>query len=169
VITPTLENNWFDTATNGGYFAINFQAMQGGLVRFNSASQAFVMQSSIGGGIGSITAPVTFTGNVVDGPIIDADVYGCNPSNYAAYNYNVTNGWKCGSTDANATPGFLNEAGFDFHLASGAAAIGFVPLSVPAPATDIDGHNRPDGNANDAGASQAVLVNPPTGLTAVVQ
>lgn len=169
VTTPTLENNWFDTATNGGYFAINFQAMQGGLVRFNSSSQAWVMQSSASGGVGTITAPITLTANIVNGGVLDGDVYGCNPTNYASYNYNVTNGWKCGSTDVNAPTGFVNEAGFDFHLASGAAAIGLVPLSVPAPATDIDGHSRPDGNANDAGASQAVLVNPPTGLTAVVQ
>ena len=169
VTTPTLENNWFDTATNGGYFAINFQAMQGGLVRFNSSSQAWVMQSSVSGAVGTITGPVTFDGNIVDGGILDGDVYGCNPSNYASYNYNVTNGWKCGSTDANALTGFTNEAGFDFHLANGATALDFVPLSIPYPTTDIDGHSRPDGNSNDAGASQAVLVNPPTGLTAVVQ
>ena len=169
IINPTLENNWFDTATNGGYFAINFQAMQGGLVRFNSSSQAWVMQSSASGGVGNITGPITFTANIVDGGMLDGDVYGCNPSNFASYSYNVTNGWKCSSTDANAATGFVNESGFDFHLAPGAKAIDFVPLSVPAPATDIEGLARPDGNANDAGATQVVAVDPPSGLTAVVQ
>ena len=85
-----------------------------------------------------------------------------------SYQYNVTQGVKCGATDSNAAPGFVNAGAMDLHLTSGATAIDFVPTSIAGPATDIDGNTRPQGNGSDAGAhevpSGSTKPNPPTNL-----
>jgi len=169
VTNITVENNWFDATyvdpcCGQGYFAINISQTAGGSFDFNSSMQAFVEQSQN-------TGTMTYTANVFgSGAILDGGNGVCiAQSGTAVYNYNITPGWKCGPNDSSGTPTFVNAAAFNLNLAAGSVALDFVPLSIPYPTTDIDGHSRPDGNANDAGASQAVLVNPPTGLTAVVQ
>jgi hypothetical protein len=168
-----LENNWFDTATSGGYYSVHFSRMSGGIVRFNSASQAMFVGDSTGDNVGTIS----FIGNNVVGGILDG-VSGVCVSTVmsASYSYNVTQGQKCGSTDINAAPGFVNSGAFDLHLASGSAAIDFVPLTVAAPSADIDGLSRPFGLKLDAGASEfgagggtSSKPNPPTGLQVVVR
>ena len=82
-----------------------------------------------------------------------------------SYQYNVTQGVKCGATDVIGAPGFVNAGTMDLHLASGSTAIDFVPLAVAGPTTDIDGNARPQGNASDAGAhevaSGSTKPNPP--------
>jgi hypothetical protein len=166
-----LENNFFDTAGSGGFFSVHFSAMAGGTVRFNSASQAMFVDT---------TAPNSGTlsviGNNIVGGLLDGNSGGCLGSSMAgSYAYNVTQGVKCGSSDLNAAPGFVNATGVDFHLVNGAAAIDFVPTSAGYPATDIDGKPRPIGAKVDAGASEfgtpsgSGAPNPPTQMQATVQ
>jgi hypothetical protein len=164
----TVENNYFDAATAGGYFSVHFTATTGAVVRFNSATQAMV----IGAEHGSVSGFV-LTGNDVIGGILNGDSGGCNSTSIATYNYNVTPGVKCGSTDLNAAAGFVNPAILDLHLAATAAAIDFVPTSVSGgcPATDMNGNKRPAGAACDAGASEYEATSgppAPTGLQVIV-
>jgi hypothetical protein len=173
VANLTLENNWFDTAGSGGYFAVNIQAMNGMLARFNSSTQGWVVQSPSAALVN--TGVLTFTGNNIVGGILDGSSGVCvSASGTAVYNYNVTQGVKCGTTDKNAAPGFVNASAFNLNLASGSAAIDSVPVSVQAPSIDIAGNSRPQGSAYDAGASEfgsggSTAVNPPSGLIATVQ
>ncbi|HVZ61688.1 MAG TPA: choice-of-anchor Q domain-containing protein [Terriglobales bacterium] len=163
-----LENNWFDTATSDGYFAVNLSQFSGGVSRFNSSEQGWVIQ-------GTNPSPMTFIGNNIVSGVLSGNTGGCATSE-VVYSYNVTQGQKCGSTDINAAPGFVNPGAFDLHLASGSAAIDFVPLTVAAPSADIEGLSRPFGLKLDAGASEfgagggtSSKPNPPTGLQVVVR
>jgi hypothetical protein len=169
----TLENNEFATAGSGGYFAVNLQAISGTmLARFNSSTQAWVVQGS---GALANTGQMTFTGNNIVGGILDGSSGVCvSASGSATYSYNITQGIKCGSTDKNAAPSFTNASSLDLSLASGAAAIDFVPLTVSAPSTDINGNARPQGSGYDAGAVEyasgtSSAPPAPTGLSAIVQ
>jgi hypothetical protein len=143
-----LENNYFATAGSGGYFSVHFSAMNGGTVRFNSASQAMFVDT---------TAPNTGTlniiGNNIVGGLLDGNSGSCLGASMAgSYAYNVTQGVKCGATDLNAVAGFLNTVTNDLSLVLGSPAIDFVPTSVGYPATDINGNPRPIGTKADAGA-----------------
>lgn len=167
-----LENNYFDTAVSGGYFSVHFSAMAGGTVRFNSAKQAMFVDT---------TAPNSGTlmiiGNNIVGGVLDGNSGGCLGSSMAgSYSYNVTQGVKCGTTDVNAAPGFVNASTMDLSLASGSKAIDFVPLSAGGPAADIVGTPRPQGTARDAGAFEypsggttILPPNPPSGLSATAR
>lgn len=165
-----LENNYFAPATDGGYFSVNLSALNGGTVRFNSATQAMVIQ-------GANTGTLSIVGNNIVGGILDGASGGCaGRSMTAIYQYNVTQGWKCGATDVNAAAGFLNSGTLDLRLLSGSAAIDFVPSSIAGPATDIEGKPRPQGSGRDAGAweypsggTAPTAPDPPTGLSATVQ
>jgi hypothetical protein len=166
-----MENNFFDTAVSGGYFSVHFSAMDGGLVRFNSAKQAMFVDTTY-----SNTGTLSIVGNNVAGGILDGNSGGClGASMAAAYSYNVTQGVKCGATDVNTASGFVNASTMDLHLASGSVAIDFVPLSANGPTTDIDGNARPQGAARDAGAHEftsrtsSVPPSPPSGLQAIVR
>lgn len=166
-----LENNFFDTAASGGYFSVHFAAMDGGLVRFNSAKQAMFVDTTY-----SNTGTLSVIGNNIVGGLLDGNSGGCLGASMAgSYSYNVTQGVKCGATDINAAPGFVNAGSMDLRLASASAAVDFVPLSVAGPTTDIDGNPRPQGSGRDAGAhefSSATSSTPPpapTGLQAVVR
>ena len=168
-----IENNWFDSTLDigsnpGGTPAVNLNsniASNGNVtLRFNSSKAYWALQPA------SMSAVVT--GNAVAGGIYD-DGVGCKSN--ATYNFNVTQGQSCGSNSKNAAPGFVNAASFDLHLTPGSPAIDFVPLSVQAYATDIDGNTRPQGSANDAGACEVLSSSssgsrpsPPTNLTAIV-
>jgi hypothetical protein len=161
-----LENNSFDAATDGGYFAVNLSQLDGGVARFNSSAQAWVIQ-------GTNLSPMSIVGNNVTNGVVDGNSGAC--ASNATYKYNVTKGWKCGATDINASSGFVNSGASDLHLVSGSAAIDFVPLSVAGPATDIDGSTRPQGSARDAGAyefssgsSSTTPPTAPTGLQATI-
>lgn len=166
-----LENNFFATAGSGGYFSVHFTAMNGGTVRFNSATQAMMVEKDTASNMGTMT----IIGNNVVGGILDGNSGGCLSTAMAGvYQYNVTQGWKCGATDVNAAPGFVNSATLDLRLLSGSAAIDLVPLSVAGPTIDIDGKVRPQGSGRDAGASEfagtvSTAPAPATSLKAVVQ
>ena len=140
VTNLVLENNFFDVATSGGYYAINFSQMDGGLIRFNTSKQGWIVQ-------GTNLRPMTWVGNIV--PNVP---WGCSSS--VNYQYNITPGAQCGSTDRDVQPVFVNGGAFDLHLAPGSPGLDFVPLGTGGPATDIDGQPRPAGPAFDAGADE---------------
>jgi hypothetical protein len=163
------ENNFFDTAVSGGYFSVHFSAMDGGLVRFNSAKQAMFVDTTYPN-----TGTLSVIGNNIVGGLLDGNSGSCLGASMAgSYQYNVTQGVKCGATDVNAASGFVNAGTMDLHLTSGATAIDFVPLAVAGPNTDIDGNTRPQGSARDAGAhevaSGSTKPNPPSGLQSSVR
>jgi hypothetical protein len=166
VTNLTLENNWFAPAASGGYFAVNLSQYSGGVARFNSSAQGWVIQ-------GTNTAPMSFVGNNIVNGILSGTNGGCVGSAEGTYNYNVTQGQKCGTTDKNAAPGFVNVGAFDLRLATGSAAIDSVATSVSAPAKDIMGTARPQGSGFDAGAfevtSNTQALAPPTGVQTVVR
>jgi hypothetical protein len=160
-----LENNFFDAATDGGYFAVNLSQFSGGKAWYNSSAQAWVIQ-------GTNPAPMGIIANNIMGGVLDGNTGGC--SSNATYQYNVFQGAKCASSDANTVAGFLNTLTSDLHLLLGSIAIDFVPTSVGYPATDIDGKPRPIGSKVDAGASEygtatSSAPNPPTQMQATVQ
>jgi hypothetical protein len=143
-----IENNWFDTAVNGGYFSVHFSAMQNGTVRFNSSPQAMFVDTTVAN-----SGTLNIVGNNVVGGILDGNSGGCLGASMAgSYSYNVTQGQKCGSTDINAAPGFVNAGAFDLRLAAGSSALNVVPTSTTAPTKDIMGTARPQGSGFDAGA-----------------
>ena len=104
-----LENNFFDAAI-GGYFAVNLSQFDGGIARFNSSAQGWVIQ-------GTNPSPMAMIGNNITNGVLDGNTGGC--STKATYQYNVTKGRKCGATDVDAAPGFVNPSASDLHLVSG--------------------------------------------------
>jgi hypothetical protein len=76
----------------------------------------------------------------------------CAPQ--GVYSHNVFRGGKCGPTDVNVPAmRFVDENGFDLHLAPNSEAIdNGDPASHPS--HDIDGQARPKGPAPDAGAHE---------------
>jgi hypothetical protein len=135
-----LENNFFDCCFSG-YYSLGFGGLDGPVtVRFNSMTE----------GVGWLNA----ANLVPDGLVaMDSNVIADNqPANCSrgTWRYNVVaTGSACGGKSA--ATGFAQPPA-DLHLRPGAAAIrAGNPSSHPA--TDIDGHRRPD-NAPDAGADQ---------------
>ena len=172
-VNALLENNWFDNTLDVGTsiagtpaFNLNSNISSTGNVtlRFNSSVIGWALQPASMSGV--------VYGNAVAGGIYDAGI-GCKSN--ATYAYNVTQGQSCGPTNSNASPKFVNAAAFNLNLQAGSPAINFVPLAQPFPTTDIGGLARPQGSANDAGASEfasGVSANaplPPTNLVGVVQ
>lgn len=152
-----LENNFFGTTTEGGFYTLFFRNDRGESltnirVAFNSAAQGFHFDE--------------------DGTISNVSVFGntYGPSRQCShgvdYQYNVIQGIKCGSTDANAPTGFVDPStgdrgpaqpasgGNDLHLVRGAKALGFVRAKKRQPVGDIDGDRRPTIRFADAGADQ---------------
>jgi chitodextrinase len=151
-----IENNFFDCCRSG-YYAV-YLGDGGGdtwkniTVRNNSSDKDF--------GIGprNTTGPnVQFSGNIAPG------FDGCGRSGVSV-DYNVWYaGSRCGSHDKVAASGFVDPAGYDFHLRSGAAAIDSGnPASFPT--SDIDGDARPRGSGPDAGADESGAIAGPTTL-----
>lgn len=135
----TIENNVLDTTGDGGFYAINAGAFENLLIRNNSSTQGFHIDSE-----NAPSVNVRVIGNVAPG-----SAWQCNSR--VTYSHNVWSGAKCGRTDRNAPSGFLNPAGLDLRLKPRAAAIDRGdPKSFPR--TDIDGKRRPSGRAPDAGA-----------------
>jgi hypothetical protein len=137
----TLENNFLGKAGDA-YFAIQITKNIRNLVmRNNSASKAVIFSDSDSGG------PYLFEGNYMP----------YNASTCASgvtYRNNVLRGGTCGPTDfLVGALRFVDENGFDLHLAADSEAIGRGnPGSFPG--TDIDGESRPMGGTPDAGADE---------------
>lgn len=165
-----IENNWFDSTkdingTGTGSAAFNWNSNIAGTTtvtaRFNSSSMFWIIQPT--------NAVTTLVGNIINGGAVNGSG-GCHSG--ATYSYNITPGEKCGATDIDASPGFVNAGTVDLRLTAGSPAINFVPLSVAGPATDMFGSARPQGSGRDAGAHEFPSGSPPnapTALKAVVQ
>lgn len=151
VINLTLENNWFDGSTSGGFYAVNISQFTGGIARYNSSSQTWVIQ-------GTNPAPMAVEANNIFGGVLSGNTGVCVGSNEVVYKYNVTQNQQCGPTDKNAAPGFVNQSGFDQHLTAASGAIDYVNsiagTTISGISTDIDGNARPVGPRYDAGASE---------------
>jgi chitodextrinase len=140
----TVENNWFDQPTDGGYYAFNIHPDGSAppsnfTFRYNSVAGSIYLYDGF-----------NYSNVVIDSNI--GRIALCGQSGIS-YRYNVWTNQKCGTTDKVAAAGFTNEAGFDLHLTSASAAIN---AGNPAayPATDIDGQGRPLGGAPDAGSDE---------------
>jgi hypothetical protein len=139
----TIENNFFSEAGDGGFYAIEANAFKNLLIRNNSFGQPLKIFTGAGHGP---NVNVRVFANV--GPY---QAWACEPG--VIYRYNVWSATRCGRTDIKAPSGFVNPAKGDFHLRTGAPAIGRGdPKSLPR--TDIDGERRPLGKAGDAGADE---------------
>ncbi len=145
----TIENNWFAPATNGlgspsrGWSSLSISWCQ------NSSQPAYrnvkIRNNSFGaeGGIqkdlnadsaGCQWQNVSVTGNI-------GTYGGCQNGWSYAHNLWVGSS-KCNASDANmASLPYVGLAGFNYHLAAGTAAEGFVPGSFCS-ATDFDGQSR---------------------------
>lgn len=90
-------------------------------------------------------------GTRVTANIAPMQPYGCVAG--VIYRHNVWSNATCGATDRSGPPGFVDPAAFDLRLQAGAVAINAGDPNE-APATDIDGVARPQGDTPDAGASE---------------
>jgi hypothetical protein len=141
----TIENTWFDKPWPEGSSAIQFSEPDSGgtfnnvLIRNNSFAGTLILKPEIDYRNLRVIANA---GSRYGGP--------CG----GVASYNVWRSGGCGGTDRSADPKFVNERGFDFHLAPGSPAINRGhPTSFPR--LDIDGQRRPVGGRADAGADEA--------------
>jgi chitodextrinase len=140
----TVENNWFDQPTGGGYYALDIHPDYGSVprnfvVRYNSFNGSILLYD------GFTYDNVSFVGNV-------GRIAACGQAG-VEFAFNVWSNLRCGPTDRVAPAGYVDAAGFDLHLAAGSAAIGAGDPSR-YPASDIDGDPRPVGGAPDAGSDE---------------
>jgi hypothetical protein len=139
-----FENNWLGAPYPEGTTTIQFSAPDSGagynnvVLRHNSFGSQVILKPAF-----ATFTDMRFLANV------GTDVI-CLPT--VLYDRNVWSDRACGATDTVAPAGYVDEAGFDFHLAPGAAAVGHGD-PVEHPATDIDGEPRVDGQP-DAGADE---------------
>jgi hypothetical protein len=135
----TLENNFLGKAGDAFYAMQVTKNIRNFVMRNNSASKAVIFSDAESGG------PYLLEGNYMPYSACTSGV---------TYRHNVFQGATCGPTDLGvAAMRFVDENGFDLHLAAGSEAIG---RGNPAgfPATDIDGQSRPLGGTPDAGADE---------------
>ncbi|HSC92513.1 MAG TPA: hypothetical protein VLB86_12720 [Gaiellaceae bacterium] len=139
-----IENNWFDTPTDGGYYAVNLNPDPGTdpknfVFRFNSLDAGLL-----------IYPEPTYEGSKVIGNVGRVPYCGQKGIEYAG---NVWANQRCAPSDRIGAAGYVDAAGFDFHLKPGSPAIGAAPAG-DAPSLDLDGDRRPVRRARDAGADQ---------------
>lgn len=137
----TIENNFLGKAGDA-YFAVQLTRNSSDVVvRNNSMSKGMIFSDQESGG------PWLFEGNYMP---FNASL--CTAG--ATHLHNVYAGGACSSTDLEVDAlQFVDEDGFDLHLAPGSAAIDRGnPASFPP--ADIDGDSRPMGGAPDAGADE---------------
>jgi hypothetical protein len=143
-----FENNWLAKPEPTGSAAISLSLPDSGSTmrnvtfRNNSFNSSLIVKPEIS------YSNVLFVGNI--GTTIGS---GCDEAGVTVA-YNVwSNDSSCGPTDIHAPTGYVNAAGFDYHLVPGAAAINRgSPTDFPT--HDIDGHVRPMGGRADAGADE---------------
>jgi hypothetical protein len=139
-----IENNFFGSATDGGFYTLfarldSGDELQNAVIRNNSFAQGIHLDP------GSYQN-VLVAGNV--GPMLQ---HQCTPG--VDYSHNVWQGARCSATDTSGASGFGDPDHLDLHLVRGAPPIGRGdPASYPA--RDIDGDLRPRLLPPDAGADQ---------------
>jgi hypothetical protein len=138
----TLENNWFDEPSGGGY-AIDVRwdpgdVIRNYVVRYNSFNATALFYDN------GVYENVDVYGNV-------GRISGCEPG--IQFAYNVWSNTACAPTDRRAPAGFVDPEGFDLHLAPGSRALG-AGDPTRTPTLDIDRDARPRRMAPDAGADQ---------------
>jgi hypothetical protein len=143
-----FENNWFADPEPTGSNVISLSLPDGGSAirnatfRYNSFQSSLIVKPEID------YTNVRFVANI--GTRIGT---GCNEAGVTS-EYNVWSGEDdCGATDIQAPNGWVNSAGFDYHLTPNAAAINR-GHPTEHPPVDIDGQARPRGGRADAGSDE---------------
>ncbi len=141
-----IENTWFDKPWPDGTSAIQFSEPDSGgtyenlTLRNNSWNATVTLKPEVSYVNAKLTANVGTRFGGSCGDVTSA--------------YNIWSGTApCTSTDLEASPGFVNQSGFDFHLLPTSPAINRGHPS-DHPADDIDGQSRPMGGRADAGADE---------------
>jgi hypothetical protein len=137
----TIENSFLGKAGDAFYSMQITKNVRNLVLRNNSASKAAIFSDNENGG------PYTITGNYMP-------FSGALCASEGTYSHNVFDGGTCGPTDMNVPAmRFVNEDGFDLHLAPNSEAIDHGD-GGSYPADDIDGQGRPAGGGPDAGADE---------------
>ena len=143
-----FENNWFAKPEPTGSAAISLSLPDSGTTMRNVTFRNNSFNASL-----IVKPEVTYTNVLFVGNIGTTIGTGCNESGVTVAHNVWSNDSSCGPTDIHAPTGYVNAAGFDYHLVPGAAAINRgSPTDFPA--RDIDGHARPMGGRADAGADE---------------
>src|SRR5262249_27993106 len=113
----TIENNFFGSATSGGYYSLEFNsnasALNNILIRNNSSTQEFLIDNG----------QPTISNVRAVANIAPLDPWAC--SSRISYDRNVWQGATCGSSDKNAAAGFRDPNNLDLHLLAGAAGVNY--------------------------------------------
>lgn len=157
----TLENNWFATPTDPNGKANSGRAVEFSpgptprpwrdiLIRHNSANTAINLNDGTPNpGLESVSV----VGNLAEAPV------NCYKGPGVTYRDNAWfGGGVCDPSDISlgSAPPFVRRSDhgdLDYHL-TGGPAVDSVPASVSNLADDIDGQQRPDGAARDAGSDE---------------
>ena len=143
-----FENNWFAKPEPTGSAAISLSLPDSGTTMRNLTFRNNSFNASL-----IVKPEVTYTNVLFVGNIGTTIGTGCNESGVTVAHNVWSNDSSCGPTDIHAPTGYVNAAGFDYHLVPGAAAINRgSPTDFPV--RDIDGHARPMGGRADAGADE---------------
>jgi hypothetical protein len=160
----TVENNWFAPSIDGGVQSVTFDGdciptstdtacgVFPGPTLYANYSNVIVRNNSFGQEMSVDNEGNTLTNFLVQGNL--GDTAGCNSQ--ANYQQNLWIGTTCGASDVNITAeGFVDKAGFDYHLAATSSAVDRMTSGCPPPSVDIDGETRPQNGECDAGADES--------------
>jgi hypothetical protein len=147
VFSPNVDGCVGGCAGNSGEASIKFAS-------YPSQWENITVRYNTMDGVLLFDATPAYINAKVEANISKAYSFDC-PLGAAAYTYNVTwNGLCGGSTNKQITsPGFVNQAGGDYHLTGTSPAVDSgSPTDYPA--ADVDGQARPMGGRADAGADE---------------
>lgn len=159
-ISGTVENNWFGPPTDGGTNALRINP-DTAVVTMNIRNNSFVygggsISLDVTGGCGGQKAAPCYTGTKLSGNVGRIPPGGCVSGGSVVYSRNLLDSTSdtCGAGDTTTSDfGYVNNAGFNLHLAPSSAALNHGDPSN-FPSTDIDGDPRPLGGGVDAGSDE---------------